>query len=72
MKDLTGEVLQIMPILTCNSKKGDHGVIGIIGGSYEYTGAPYYAAISALKMGADLVHIFCSKSAATPIKTYSP
>ena len=41
-------------------------------GSFEFTGAPYYTALSALKIGADMAHIFCSKSAANPIKTYSP
>lgn len=46
--------------------------MGVIGGSYEYTGAPFYTAMSALKMGADLAHVFCSKEAAGPIKTYSP
>lgn len=30
--------------------KGDAGKIGVIGGSIEYTGAPYFAAISALKV----------------------
>lgn len=52
--------------------KGQAGRIGIIGGSVEYTGAPYFAGIAALKVGGDLVHIFCPKSAAIPIKCYSP
>eukprot|EP01114_Cavostelium_apophysatum_P019025 TRINITY_DN6001_c0_g1_i2.p1 TRINITY_DN6001_c0_g1~~TRINITY_DN6001_c0_g1_i2.p1 ORF type:complete len:318 (+),score=55.36 TRINITY_DN6001_c0_g1_i2:91-1044(+) len=52
--------------------KGQSGKIGVLGGSFEYTGAPYYAAISALKTGADLAHIFCDESAATAIKSYSP
>lgn len=30
--------------------KGDAGKIGVIGGSLEYTGAPYFSAISALKV----------------------
>lgn len=30
--------------------KGDAGKIGVIGGSTEYTGAPYFAAITALKV----------------------
>ncbi|CAG5865713.1 unnamed protein product [Menidia menidia] len=38
----------------------------------SYTGAPYFAAISALKVGADLSHVFCTKDAATVIKSYSP
>jgi len=52
--------------------KGDNGIIGVIGGSIEYTGAPYYAGISALKSGSDLIHIFCHTDAAIPIKCYSP
>ena len=44
----------------------------MIGGCAEYTGAPYYAAFSALKAGADLAHVFCTPSASTAIKSYSP
>ncbi len=29
--------------------KGQNGKIGIIGGSFEYTGAPFYSAIASLK-----------------------
>ncbi|KAI9895602.1 hypothetical protein PsorP6_018367 [Peronosclerospora sorghi] len=46
--------------------------VGVIGGSFEYTGAPFYAGISSLKTGADLCHIFCDTEAAVPIKSYSP
>lgn len=44
----------------------------MIGGSFEYTGAPFYAAISTLRGGGDLAFIFCSKASAIPIKSYSP
>ena len=54
------------------SYKGENGKVGVIGGCFEYTGAPYYAAISALRSGGDLAHIFCTKSAGIPIKSYSP
>lgn len=63
---------RIVPELTIQKYKGQDGRIGIFGGSFEYTGAPYYAAISALRTGADLVHIFCCKDAGIPIKTLSP
>ncbi|XP_050352672.1 ATP-dependent (S)-NAD(P)H-hydrate dehydratase-like [Nymphalis io] len=53
-------------------KKGDAGKIAIVGGSIEYTGAPYFAAISALKVGADLVFVITTETAATVIKSYSP
>ena len=48
------------------------GKIAVLGGCREYTGAPFFAAISALKIGSDLAHIFCTKGAGTVIKTYSP
>jgi ATP-dependent NAD(P)H-hydrate dehydratase len=38
----------------------------------SYTGAPFFAAISALRMGADLSHIICAPSAANAIKSYAP
>ncbi|XP_067842824.1 ATP-dependent (S)-NAD(P)H-hydrate dehydratase [Heptranchias perlo] len=38
----------------------------------KYTGAPYFAAIASLKVGADLSHVFCSEDAAPVIKSYSP
>ena len=52
--------------------KGEKGIIGVIGGSIEYTGAPFFSAISALRSGADLVHVFCDEFASIPIKSYSP
>ncbi|KAM4700450.1 ATP-dependent (S)-NAD(P)H-hydrate dehydratase isoform 2-T3 [Discoglossus pictus] len=65
-------VRNVIPPLTSKKHKGLDGKIGIIGGCQEYTGAPYFAAISALKVGADLSHVFCTKDAATVIKSYSP
>ncbi|KAJ4954720.1 hypothetical protein NE237_011503 [Protea cynaroides] len=62
----------ITPKLDSSRHKGQAGKIAIIGGCREYTGAPYFAAISALKIGADLSHVFCTKDAATVIKSYSP
>ncbi|XP_024900738.1 ATP-dependent (S)-NAD(P)H-hydrate dehydratase isoform X3 [Pteropus alecto] len=65
-------VRNIIPPLTTKKHKGQDGRIGIIGGCQEYTGAPYFAAISALKVGADLSHVFCTREAAPVIKSYSP
>lgn len=48
------------------------GRIAVVGGSYEYCGAPFYAAKSTLRAGADLAFVFCTQAAATPIKSYSP
>jgi ATP-dependent NAD(P)H-hydrate dehydratase len=62
----------ITPALDPGRHKGQAGKIAVIGGCREYTGAPYFAAISALKIGADLSHVFCTQDAATVIKSYSP
>ena len=45
-------VQRLVPPLSFDSRKGQNGRIGVLGGSYEYTGAPYYAAQSALQAGA--------------------
>lgn len=69
----TGEMTTaLIPRFSEASHKGGHGKVLVIGGSFEYTGAPYYAGISALKTGADLAYIACTEEAAIPIKSYSP
>ncbi|CAI4222296.1 unnamed protein product [Auanema sp. JU1783] len=65
-------VRKLLPPLVSSLRKGSCGKIAIIGGSEEYTGAPVFAALSALRLGADLVHIFCSPKAMNVIKTFSP
>ncbi|XP_031194897.1 ATP-dependent (S)-NAD(P)H-hydrate dehydratase isoform X3 [Mastomys coucha] len=72
MENLFQLVRNIVPALTSKKHKGQDGRIGIIGGCQEYTGAPYFAGISALKVGADLTHVFCAREAASVIKSYSP
>ncbi|CAP27064.1 Protein CBG06820 [Caenorhabditis briggsae] len=64
--------LKLLPKLTPQLRKGDCGKIAVIGGSLEYTGAPYYAASSVSRLGADLIHVFCAPDAAPVIKGYSP
>lgn len=65
-------ICSIIPALCSDFHKGQAGRIGVIGGSKEYTGAPYFAAISSLKTGADLSYIFCSADSSPVIKSYSP
>src|SRR3954451_2896876 len=64
------------------------GRVAVIGGSEDYTGAPYFSAIASAKLGADMVrllqpstrlqltisqsHVICEPQAAQVIKTYSP
>ncbi|EGR29966.1 hypothetical protein IMG5_145150 [Ichthyophthirius multifiliis] len=62
----------ILPKILNNFHKEQNGCLAIIGGCLEYSGSPYYSALSQLKGGADQAHIFCTKQAAIPIKSYSP
>eukprot|EP00871_Galdieria_phlegrea_P002715 jgi/Galph1/3444/GphlegSOOS_G2074.1 len=80
-EQLTGKELQlnwpqvlkkIVPTLDAAKHKGQCGRIAVVGGCFEYTGAPYFSAISSLRAGVDMAHVFCEDSAAIPIKTYSP
>ncbi|KAJ2488172.1 hypothetical protein IWW37_004978 [Coemansia sp. RSA 2050] len=63
---------QLIPPLTYDMHKGDCGRIATLGGCDEYTGAPYFAASTALRLGVDLAYIICEKDAAPVIKGYSP
>ncbi|EPS63251.1 hypothetical protein M569_11536, partial [Genlisea aurea] len=70
--DAIAVLKSIAPPLDRSKHKGQAGKIAVVGGCREYTGAPYFSAISALKIGADLSHVFCTKDAAPVIKSYSP
>ncbi|KAH9522804.1 hypothetical protein DERF_006362 [Dermatophagoides farinae] len=65
-------ICSIIPPLRPEFHKGQAGRIGLIGGSREYTGAPYFSAISSMKTGADLSYVFCNSDSASVIKSYSP
>lgn len=62
----------LVPELSYDKHKGQSGRIGVFGGSKDFTGAPYFAGMSALRTGADLIYIYCVQGAAQPIKSYSP
>lgn len=44
----------------------------MVGGSQDYTGAPYFSANASALLGADLSHVVCELHAAQAIKSYSP
>lgn len=66
------QLIKVLPLLKPEAVKGANGIVGVIGGSFEYTGAPYYAAMASVRAGSDLAHIFCHSQAALAIKSYSP
>ncbi|KAJ7091449.1 Ribokinase-like protein [Mycena belliarum] len=72
LRSILTQVKQLIPPLDGSLHKGQSGRVGVLGGALDYTGAPYFAAISALRFGADLSHVICSPTAASAIKAYSP
>ncbi|GBE89548.1 ATP-dependent (S)-NAD(P)H-hydrate dehydratase [Sparassis crispa] len=71
-KKILEQIKQLIPPLNGTLHKGQSGRVGVLGGALDYTGAPFFAAISALRIGADLSHVICSPTAAGAIKSYSP
>lgn len=55
-----------------DNHKGVHGRIGIVGGARDYAGAPYFASIAAMRLGADLAYVICSRGISNSIRNYSP
>ena len=70
--ELLARLRRIVPPLDQSAHKGSHGKVGVVGGCAEYTGAPYFAALGALRAGCDLAYVFCTRAAAPVIKSYSP
>ena len=54
------------------SRKGDNGIVLVVGGSYIYHGAPILSSIAALRCGTDLVYTCIPKINVTPTRAISP
>ncbi|KAK4150264.1 Ribokinase-like protein [Chaetomidium leptoderma] len=71
-KEMIARVRQMIPPMLEKFHKGQLGRVGVIGGSEDYTGAPYFSAMASARLGCDMSHVICTPTAATVIKTYSP
>ncbi|KAI0048114.1 Ribokinase-like protein [Auriscalpium vulgare] len=71
-KAILEQIRLLIPPLNGTLHKGQSGRVGVLGGALDYTGAPFFAAISAQRVGVDLSHVICSPTAAGAIKSYSP
>ncbi|KAL8414998.1 hypothetical protein RB594_005995 [Gaeumannomyces avenae] len=71
-KEILGRVRRMVPPMLESFHKGQLGRIGVIGGSEDYTGAPYFSAMASARLGCDMSHVICTPAAAAVIKTYSP
>ncbi|KAG1668807.1 hypothetical protein FOA52_004901 [Chlamydomonas sp. UWO 241] len=72
LDEIKSEVRRVIPQLTDECYKGQCGKVAVLGGCSEQAGPAYFAAMAALKAGADIAHVFCASGAASTITGYSP
>lgn len=65
-------VAKLIPPRSKRSKKGDNGVVLVVGGSRIYHGASLLASLAAMRSGADLVYVAVPRSISIAIRSYSP
>ena len=65
-------VKKFIPARKSKSRKGDNGIVLVVGGSYIYHGAPILSSLAALKCGTDLVYTSVPKINVTPTRAISP
>ena len=72
-KNLTLSIVKkFIPARKLKSRKGDNGIVLVVGGSYIYHGAPILSSLAALKCGTDLVYTSVPKINVTPTRAISP
>jgi NAD(P)H-hydrate epimerase len=55
-----------------NAHKGEAGRVLVVGGSKDFTGAPYFAAMAALKAGCDLAYVAAPEEPAERVASMAP
>ncbi len=65
-------VEKFIPARNSKSRKGDNGIVLVVGGSYIYHGAPILSSIAALKCGSDLVYTSVPKINVSSTRAVSP
>ena len=72
-KNLSVSIIKkFIPPRKSKSRKGDNGVVLVVGGSYIYHGAPILSSIAALRCGTDLVYTSVPKINVSPTRSVSP
>ena len=65
-------VKKFIPARKSSSRKGDNGIVLVVGGSYIYHGAPILSSIAALRCGTDLVYTSVPKINVSSTRAISP
>jgi NAD(P)H-hydrate epimerase len=70
---ITSQLVQsLIPPRNISSRKGDNGIVLVVGGSGLYHGAPILSSSAALRSGVDLVYTAIPKSNVLATRSYSP
>ena len=70
---LSSSIIQnFIPARKSTSRKGDNGIVLVIGGSYIYHGAPILSSLAALRCGTDLVYTSVPKINVSATRSTSP
>jgi ADP-dependent NAD(P)H-hydrate dehydratase len=65
-------IQELLPARLVYSKKGDNGIVLVVGGSGIYHGAPLLSTLAALRSGVDLVYTAVPKSNVSSIRSFCP
>lgn len=65
-------VKKFIPARKSKSRKGENGIVLVVGGSYIYHGAPILSSIAALRSGTDLVYTSVPKINVSSTRSVSP
>ena len=68
----SASIAKLIPARSSRSKKGDNGIVLVVGGSRVYHGAPLLASLAAMRSGADLAYVAVPKSISIAVRSYSP
>ncbi|AJM92767.1 MULTISPECIES: NAD(P)H-hydrate dehydratase [Nitrosopumilus] len=72
-KTLTSTIVKkFIPARKSKSRKGENGIVLVVGGSYIYHGAPILSSIAALRSGTDLVYTSVPKINVASTRSVSP
>jgi len=57
-KSMLDKVRKLVPPMLEKFHKGQLGRVAVVGGSKDYTGAPYFSAMASARLGCDLSYVF--------------
>jgi ADP-dependent NAD(P)H-hydrate dehydratase len=70
--ETSADMLSLLPPRNPEARKGDNGLVLVVGGNRFYHGAPVFSALAAARCGADLVFLAVPNVIVNPVRSYTP